>query len=126
MKKQLVLAPILLACFLLSCANLISNSYKSLAISKTTYDTVMLVTADLQKQGLIDQTKRDIINLAARRFKAAHNVAVDALEVYAKTGSAASKDKLLTAISNAASKWADVAILINAIKPGRVTEKFGM
>ena len=120
---QIMLAITLLA--VVGCAGLIKNSYTSLAVSKTTYYTAMGAVADFQAQGLISQTQRDQINKVAKIFKDAHNVATDALEVYKKTSSVGDKEKLITAIASAASKWADVARLINAIKPNTVPEKFG-
>jgi GTP cyclohydrolase III len=121
MRKFRISVVIFLVLFVLAaCANIISNSYKTLSISKTFYDSAMKATADLQNQGLITAEKRAEINKIAKVYKDAHNVAVDALEVYAKTNSVSDKDKLVTALSSAASKWAGVAKLINTIKPGIV------
>ena len=125
MRKFKILSVLVLCVFLVACASLISNSYKSLAISKVTYDTALKAAADFQSKGLITQDQRDQINKAAKLFKAAHNVAVDALEVYATTDLASDKAKLFTALATAASKWEDVAKLINTIKPNTVPAKFG-
>ncbi len=121
-KTLVVLLVVLFA--IVSCANFISNSYKTLALSKDVYDKAMLSVADLQKQGLISADKRAEINKVAKIYKDAHNVAESALEVYyLSQQQAADKDKLLTALTELANKWADVAKLINDIKPGVVPAK---
>lgn len=105
---------------LIGCATFIKNSYVTLNSSKDFYYTAMGIVAELQVQKLIDQAKRDQINKIAKVYKEAHNTAVDALEVYEKTSLASDKEKVTTAIANAVDKWAQVAALINAIKPNAV------
>ncbi len=105
---------------LLSCASFIKNSYVTLNSSKDFYYTAMGIVAELQAQKLIDQAKRDQINKIAKIYKEAHNTAVDALEVYRITSLASDKEKVTVAIANAVAKWAQVAALINAIKPNAV------
>lgn len=105
---------------LLSCATFVKNSYVTLNSSKDFYYTAMGIVAELQAQKLIDQAKRDQINKIAKIYKEAHNTAVDALEVYEKTSLASDKEKVTVAIGNAVAKWAQVAALINAIKPNAV------
>lgn len=110
---------------LMACAGVIKDSYVSLTISKSAYDKAMLSVADLQMKGMITDAKRAEINKAAKIYKESHNVAVDALEVYARTNLAVDKEKLVTALSLVTSKWAQMADLINAIKPGTVNRQFG-
>lgn len=105
---------------LLSCATFVKNSYVTFNSSKDFYYTAMGIVAELQDQKLIDQAKRDQINKIAKIYKEAHNTAVDALEVYKKTSLASDKEKVTIAIANAVAKWAQVAALINAIKPNAV------
>lgn len=105
---------------LLSCATFVKNSYVTLNSSKDFYYTAMGIVAELQTQGIINQVKRDQINKIAKVYKEAHNTAVDALEVYEKTSLASDKEKVTVAIGNAVAKWAQVAALINAIKPNAV------
>ena len=105
---------------LLSCATFVKNSYVTLNSSKDFYYIAMGMVAELQAQKLIDQSKRDQINKIAKVYKEAHNTAVDALEVYKKTSLASDKEKVTVAIGNAVAKWAQVAALINAIKPNAV------
>lgn len=103
-----------------SCASFVKNSYVTLQGSKDFYFLAMGTVADLQSQGLIDQTKRDQINKVAKVYKEAHNTAVAALEVYKKTNLAEDKQKVVVAIAEAALKWGQLAVLINSIKPNFV------
>jgi hypothetical protein len=122
MKRKVVfvlLAMVLLA-GLISCGSFVKNSSVVLNESKDLYYTVMGITADFQAKGIIDQVKRDQINKVAKIYKGSHNIAVDALNVYNKTSLAADKDKFNVAFAAAISNWADVAALINAIKPGTI------
>ena len=105
---------------LISCAGFIKNSYVTLNESKDLYYTAMGITADFQSKGIIDQAKRDQINKAAKIYKEAHNLAVDALVIYKKTSLAEDKQKFIVAFSEAVSRWAQVATLINAIQPGSI------
>lgn len=124
-KFKLTVVMFLVLIVLASCAGLIKNTYVALSISKASYNKAMFSVADFQKQGLVTAQQRDEINKVAGIFKEAHNVLVDALEVYARTELAGDKDKVLTAMTSAASKWSQVAKLINAIKPGTVNVEFG-
>lgn len=126
MKRQIKLFMMLVIFLsLAACAGLIKNTYVALSISKVSYDKAMISVTDFQKQGLVTTQQREEINKVAKIFKEAHNVLVDALEVYARTGLAVDKEKVITAMSLATSKWAQVAKLINAIKPGTVNSTFG-
>jgi len=127
MRKRisLFLVLVVMMAMVVSCGTFIKNTYVALSISKPAYDRAMTSVADLQKQGLVTVQQREEINKVAKIFKEAHNTLVDALEVYARTGLAGDKEKVLTAMTSAASKWAQVAKLINAIKPGTVNSQFG-
>ncbi len=122
-----VFSTFLIICVLVTvvaCASFIKNSYVTLNESKDLYYTAMGVVADFQAKGIIDQTKRDEINKIAKIYKESHNLAVDALTVYQKTSLAADKAKFTVAITEAITNWAQVAALINAIKPGSVQATF--
>lgn len=118
LKKIFALSICLL--FLVSCASFVKNTYVTLNESKDLYTAAMSSVASLQAQNLITQPQRDEINRVAKIYKEAHNTAVDALATYKKTETAANKDKVIVALGEAAAKWAQVARLINAIKPGVV------
>ena len=127
MKRRfsLFLVTAVIMAVVMSCGTFIKNTYVSLSISKSVYDKAMTSVADLQRQGLVTIQQREEINKVARVFKEAHNTLVDALEVYARTGLAIDKEKVMSAMTSAASKWSQVAKLINAIKPGTVNSIFG-
>jgi len=126
MKRQIKLLMVMVILMsLVACAGLIKNTYIALSVGKVSYDKAMLSVADFQKRGLITMQQREEINKVAKIFKEAHNTLVDALEVYARTGLAVDKEKVITAMSLATSKWSQVAKLINAIKPGTVNVEFG-
>lgn len=118
------LLAMVLVVYLVSCTSFVKTSYVTLNESKDLYTLAMTAVSDFQNKGIIDQSKRDQINKIAKIYKESHNLAVDALAAYKKTGSASDKDKLITAIGEAASKWRQVAALINAIKPGAVQATF--
>jgi len=101
-----------------SCATFEKNTYVTLNESKDFYYIAMGIVADLQADGKITPEKRTEINKAAKIYKEAHNIAVDAFAIYKVTKSSADKDKLKIAITAAATKWQSVIALINAIKPG--------
>jgi len=121
MKKFKLLSILFLAILIgacSSCATFEKNTYVTLNESKDFYYIAMGIVADLQADGKITPEKRTEINKAAKIYKEAHNIAVDAFAIYKVTKSSADKDKLKIAINVAASKWQSVAALINAIKPG--------
>jgi hypothetical protein len=117
------LAVVLIA-VLMNCASFVKTSYVTLNESKDLYTLAMTTVANLQTQGVISVDQRAKINQIAKIYKESHNMAVDALTVYKQTNSAADKDKVIVAIATAASKWQQVASLINAIKPGLVPATF--
>ena len=123
-KIKLFMIMVVLMSFV-ACAGLIKNTYVALSVSKVSYDKAMLSVADFQKQGLVTTQQREEINKVAKIFKEAHNTLVDALEVYARTGATVDKEKVITAMSLATSKWSQVAKLINTIKPGTLNPVFG-
>ncbi len=102
----------------------VKSSYVTLNESKDFYNLAMTSVAYLQKDGFINQGKRDEINKIARIYKASHNTAVIALKTYVATKKAADKDQFIAELATAASNWKYLSSLINAIKPGSVPETF--
>lgn len=119
MKRAMRVAiPLILILVLASgCATLfkdpVKTSYVTLNMSNDFYMTAMSIAVDLQDQGLITDTQRGEINRIANIYYDVHNLAVDALEIYAKTDKAEDKEKLLTALALVAEKWANLAAFIN-------------
>lgn len=95
-------------------------AYVTLSTSQDFYMKGMQDVADLQSQGIISAEQRVKINDVARIFKNAHNVAVDALATWYKTGQPSDKAKFEIVFAEAAAKWGDLALLINSFKPGTV------
>lgn len=118
-----LLAVVLLA-VVISCANFTKTAYVTLNESKDLYTMAMTTVSSLQTQGVIKPYQREDINKVAKIYKEAHNTAVDALAVYKMTSLASDKDKVIIAIATAASKWMQVAALVNAIKPGSLPTTF--
>jgi len=92
MKKHLsaasaVCLTLAFALTLVSCATFKSNSYKTLAASKSTYEYLMTSAGDLYKQGKLEETDKDAVINLGRKFKDSHNAAVAALLRYEETGS---------------------------------------
>jgi hypothetical protein len=117
-KAMRVAIPLILILALVSgCATLFDNPVKTSFVTLNTshdfYMTAMSIVVDLQGQGLITQAQRDEINRIANIYYDTHNLAGDALEVYAKTDAAEDKEKLLTALALVAQKWANLAAFIN-------------
>lgn len=124
MRKIRFLLPVLILLTLpIACGTFEQTVYKGMYISGTTYDAAMKTVASLQAQGKITQDQRTEINKVANVFYVAYHSAVDAFEVYKKTGSVESKQKLITAIHEAGLKWAKVSEYVNRLIPGTIPEK---
>lgn len=118
--KWLAIALVLVMVAVAGCASLIQTSYVTLNASKNLYELTREVAKDLYADGKIDDAQAQEINRVAKIYREAHNLAKDALEVYAVTESAEDKEALKEAVRLAGEKWKNVADLINAIQPGSV------
>ena len=125
MKKHMKIVPLILilAIMLAGCASFHKTSSITVATSKNLYYQARAAARELNAQGLIDEETKAQINEAAKIYKAAHNVAQAALEVYTITETKETKMQLQVAIAEAALRWMEVAKLINMIKPGLVPEE---
>lgn len=114
----LVLSVVILG-MVMGCAGTFQqNTYRTLYISGTTYDTTMKIVADLQKQGIIDQAKRDKINGVALVFYNAYQSCVNEFEKYIQTPTPTTEQKVVSALTILSAAWPDFAKLVNASKPG--------
>ena len=109
--RKLALLAILLVMVTWSCASQqIEQSYKTLAISKTTYDTTLTMAGDLYRQGAItEQTKEQAIKYGTV-FMLAHNQAVVALLEFQAISTKEAGEKAnatLLAVSSALSRLLD-------------------
>lgn len=121
MRKIRFLLPVLIILTLsVGCGTFEQTVYKGMYISGTTYDAAMKSVASLQAQGKITQDQRAAINQLANVFYVTYHSAVDAFEIYKKTGSVESKQKLITAIHEAGIKWSMVSEYVNRLIPGTI------
>jgi hypothetical protein len=118
--SKIIFLVLILAIVAAGCASFHKTASVTVATSKSLYYEARGAARDLYAQGLIDEDLKAQINEAADIYKAAHNVAQAALEVYTITETKEAKEKLQVAISEAALRWMTVAKLINTIKPGLV------
>jgi hypothetical protein len=118
MRKAKLFSILVVVMFLMvACAGTFTqNAYRSIYISGKSYDTSMKVVADLQKQGIIDQAKRDQINKIATIFYTAYQSASDALGVYVSTETATNQEKVVAALNALSAAWPEFAKLVNSNK----------
>ena len=122
-KVRLIFIILLVSLILITCATFEQNTYRSLYLAGTTYDTAMKKLDGLQNQGKITQTQRDQINKVALIYYNSYQTAVKAFEIYKQTSLVSDKDKLVTAITLAASNWGTLASLVNSIIPNSLSPK---
>lgn len=122
-KVRMSLVAVVLLAALVSCASFTDNTYKTLFIAGTTYDTSMKSVASLQSQGIISPAQRVEINKYANIYYVAYQVAVDAFIIYKKTETADAKTKVTFAISEMFLKWPTYADYVNRIKPGTIPSR---
>lgn len=101
MKKKL-LFPILLIAILFACATFTNNAYKSLSVSKVTYDSALSTAADLYAKDILSEDERENVIKYARIYKDAHNSAVMALLKYERTNDPEAKKEYYEEMSVAA------------------------
>lgn len=114
---MLMLVVVILGVMIQGCATFQQNTYRTLYISGTTYDTTMKVVADLQKQGIIDQAKRDKINVVALVFYNAYQASVDAFGFYVKNPTSTTQEKVVATLNVLSAAWPEFAKLVNASRP---------
>ncbi len=111
--KYLIL-PILLVCFIISCATFDKNAFTTLGIAKTSYTQGMSALGSLQAQGKLSDADIQKILPIARIYYQAYLVAESAYEVYHANPTVANQDQLIKLLNDAAAKLGTLsAILIN-------------
>ena len=129
MRKTRTIAGLIAIVFAISmwagCASLVKNSAATLSASNSLYHIAMETVVALQNEGVLTLDDRVKINDLARKYKNAHNLAVDALLIYAATKDAADEEKLQVALAQAIASWADLAALINSFEPGALPSEIG-
>ncbi len=109
---------IMLMMFVVSCATFEKNTYRTMYVSGTAYDTGMKVVSKLQSQGTITLAQRLEINKVANVFYVSYQVAVDAFEFWKKSQTQAAKDILITVLSTMAANWVTYSSYVNRLVPG--------
>lgn len=119
MKRKVLqgMVAIVLLAALVSCASFTQNTYKSLYIAGTSYDTAMKSIAFLQAQGKITTAQRVEINKYANIYYVSYQTAVDAFIFYEKNKNEATKQVVVNAITTAIVKWAVFAGYVNRLFP---------
>ena len=120
MKRKLISIGIviMLMVFVVSCATFEKNTYRTMYVSGTAYDTGMKVVSSLQAQGKITPAQRLEINKAANVFYVSYQVAVDAFEVWKKAQTQTAKDILIGSLASVLAKYVTYAGYVNRIVPG--------
>jgi hypothetical protein len=86
---------------LVSCATAQKNTYRTLSISKVTYETAMEIAGDLYSSGTIDDCQKDEIIALATTYQSAHNQAVLAFQKANNSDLFSDQQDYLTKLSKA-------------------------
>ena len=118
-KVRLVSFLLLIVIWIVACTTSFEQrTYRTLSFSAITYDTTMKVVSDLQKQGIIDQAKRDKINGVALVFYNAYQASVDEFIKYKQNPVATNEQKVTAALNILSAAWPPFASLVNQSKAG--------
>uniref|UniRef100_A0A6M3JKZ3 Uncharacterized protein n=1 Tax=viral metagenome TaxID=1070528 RepID=A0A6M3JKZ3_9ZZZZ len=124
MKKFLRINVLMMAMVMLllmygaACEDYFLNSYKTLAISKQTYDTTLSVLGDLYKQGKLTVDQKDKSIELGRIYKEAHNVATLALFAYDASKNTTDKEAFEAAMSVAAKRLTEFLTFVQPLMKG--------
>ena len=64
--------------------DVLKNGWKALAVSSTTYDSVMTACGNLYKKGKISEEKKELIVSIGKVYTGSYFVAIDAMKQYEK------------------------------------------
>lgn len=106
---------LLMAMFLVAgCANKFTeNAYKTLNVSKETYDSTLNIAGDLYRQGHVTEEQKDQAIYYGSGYMTVHNEAVAALLEYELHESEDAKQKYIDTISDVLSR---LSFLIDYVK----------
>ena len=122
-KFAILLAMALTVALLCSCATFEKNTYRTMYIAGTSYDTGMKIVSKFQMEGKITPAQRQEINKYGSVFYASYQLAVDAFEIWKKTQTQAAKDVLLGKLASVLLNWTTYADYVNRIAPGTLPGK---
>jgi len=106
---------VVLAFLLASCAynaSLVKVSYDSLTVSKQAYETAIKMTADLVRQGHINEIAVAKVKEIGAVYAKAHNAAVEALAKYRETKDVSDAEILQKQIALASGALSDLLTFI--------------
>ncbi len=107
---MVLVAMVLAAC--VSCATFDTNSYKTLAIAKTSYTQAMTALGSLQAQGKLTDADVQKILPYARAYYQAYLVAESAWEVYHANPTVANQDQLIKLLNDVAAKLGELSAIL--------------
>jgi len=125
-KNKKYIAVVLVLLFVMSCGgpnSFVRDSYRTLTVSKQTYESTMKSLGEMYKEGLISEADKQNLIKYGDVYMKAHNDATDALVAYVasdKTTEASSKTAYLNAAQNVSKKLAD---LLSVARPFLIKEK---
>jgi hypothetical protein len=113
--RKYFLLILLMAMFLMAgCANKFTdNAYKTLAVSKETYDSTLSIAGDMYRQGHIQEEQKEKAIEYGTGYMVVHNEAVAALLEYELHESEDAKQKYIDTISDVLSR---LSFLIDYVK----------
>jgi len=106
----------IIAVYLTACASLQTNTYKTLSLSKVTYDSSMKIAGDLYKQGKITDDQKDRIIHYGNSYKDAHNLAVSSFLKANESGLLSDQQEYISRLANAAIILSDLLNYITKIE----------
>jgi len=109
---SILLALVMLA--VMSCVSARVNTYRTLSINKTIYENALGTVGELYKDGLITEAKKTEILSLAKKYKDAHNAAVESFKEVVISGQLSDDQDYLLKLSASAKILSD---LISYIKP---------
>jgi hypothetical protein len=111
-----LLAVVLFTTLVVSCATFKDTTYKTIYTAGVTYDTAMKTASALHKQGVINDTQWVEVQKYATIYYVAYQASVDAFEVYMKTETVESKDKLVAILNETSVKLGNLIGYLNTIQ----------
>lgn len=92
--RRTAILVLVVASLMWGCATFTRDSYRTLSIAATTYDTAMKSIADLYRQGKVTEAQKAKALEIGMEYWIAYHTATDALEAYIAVGSVDNEKRL--------------------------------